>query len=515
MVLLLRSTPILMACFALSIAGSLTAAHGEPLEDELTVLLTAHPQVQAGMKAVLAAEEAITKAGAGYLPKAVVSADSGIETINNPDRRARGANGDQNVWTRGRHTYNLSVKQPIYSGGETDALTASARLQREVAEFTLASTRQTVMQEGIAAYINVLRQARLVELAVSNESTIKRQFKLEDERVKRGSGITVDVLQAKSRLQLAKERRVALEGALNDAITRYTQVFDHAPDIATMSLPKPPLDLLPDSSEAAVAIATEENLTIASADRQVEIAREKREAARAGFYPTLELDFEHNFEKDKNTVVGIRRDSSLLLRLKFDLFSGFTTTSSVAQAAQEFGSSQDTSLQTKRKVIESTGLAWQALLTTRKRMYLLENAMNIASEVFDARKKLREAGKENVINVLDSENEFYSARINFTGAAFDARVATYTLLVAMGRLTLDNIVAAAGGDELPLAIPVSDDMPTELHIPPLREEPPIPVFEIPDGPVAPPGTVPGETEPQTPTSPENPFDNPFDAPMPN
>ena len=39
-----------------------------------------------------------------------------------------------------------------------------------------------------------------------NETNIQNQLNLEDERVQRGSGIAVDVLQAKSRLQLAKER---------------------------------------------------------------------------------------------------------------------------------------------------------------------------------------------------------------------------------------------------------------------------------------------------------------------
>ena len=81
--------------------------------------------------------------------------------------------------------------------------------------------------------------------------------------------------------------------------------------------------------------------------------------------------------------------------------------------------------QTKRKVEEQTRLAWQALQTARQRLDLLENAVNIAAEVFESRKKLREAGKETVINVLDAENEVFSARINYTSAFFDTRQATY------------------------------------------------------------------------------------------
>ena len=79
-------------------------------------------------------------------------------------------------------------------------------------------------------------------------------------------------------------------------------------------------------------------------------------------------------------------------------------------------------------------LSWQSLLTARNRLDLLENAVNIATEVFISRKKLREAGKETVINVLDAENEVSNAQINYTSASYDERLSIYQLLLSMGRL---------------------------------------------------------------------------------
>jgi outer membrane protein, adhesin transport system len=84
-------------------------------------------------------------------------------------------------------------------------------------------------------------------------------------------------------------------------------------------------------------------------------------------------------------------------------------------------------------------LSWQALLTARSRLELLENAVNIATEVFISRKKLREAGKETVINVLDAENEVSNAQINFTAASYEERLSIYQLLLAMGRLNPSHL----------------------------------------------------------------------------
>ena len=100
---------------------------------------------------------------------------------------------------------------------------------------------------------------------------------------------------------------------------------------------------------------------------------------------------------------------------------------------------KDTCDFTSRKVIEQTKLAWQALLTARKRSELLENAVNIAAEVFSSRQQLRKAGKETVINVLDAENKVNNTQINYTSASYDERLYVYQLLLAMGLLNSEGL----------------------------------------------------------------------------
>ena len=177
-----------------------------------------------------------------------------------------------------------------------------------------------------------------------------------------------------------------------------------------------------------------ENPAVFTATTNIEVARERRQTVKAEFAPTLDLEGQFNFEKHSNTALGVRRDYSLMLTANWDLFSGFSTRESLSQANYQYRASQDDRDNTARQVIEQTRLAWQALLTARKRLELLENAVNIASEVFQSRKRLREAGKETVINVLDTENEVSNAQINYTSAAYDERLAVYQLLLAMGHL---------------------------------------------------------------------------------
>ena len=139
-----------------------------------------------------------------------------------------------------------------------------------------------------------------------------------------------------------------------------------------------------------------------------------------------------------------------MLQANWDLFSGLTARANIAQAAFNYSASRDNYDFAVRKTVETVRLAWQALKTGRDRLFLLENAVNIASEVFESRKKLRSAGKETVINVLDAESEIANARINFASAFFDVRTAVFQLLLAMGRLNVAELASATddAGDTL-------------------------------------------------------------------
>lgn len=411
------------------LGGSALAA---PLEEELARLLLDHPQIQQASKTAEGAREEINKAGADFFPKVSITADAGPEHIDNPTTRAN-VEGPKD-FARTRNTATVKVTQNLFKGYLTTTQVRTAQLNREIAELSLVGTRQNTLFEGVQTYVDVLRQKRLIELARENENTIQRQLNLEDERVQRGSGVAVDVLQAKSRLQIAKERRVGFEGALEDAISKYTQVFNRAPDIATMIDPAPPVELIPSELNTAIQIALSENPAVNNAGVSIEVAREKQNLVVADRYPQVDLEGLSNYEKHKNSTLGTRRDYSVVLRATWELFSGFSSTAASRQAGFEYRASQDNQMQVSRKITEQVKLAWQSLITARERLELLENAVNIASEVFESRKKLREAGKETVINVLDAENEVNNAQINFTGVSYDERVAAFQLLLSMGRL---------------------------------------------------------------------------------
>ncbi len=419
-----------LAIITLSFPGQ-----GQTLQEELRRLVAEHPRLKAEDNNVKAAKEGVRGAFANFLPKAGVTGNVGPERVDKPERRSIGL--EPTELTRQKITFSLT--QDLFTGFRNEEIYKASKVQKEIAELNRDAIRQVLLLEGITAYYSVLRQSRLIDVAVQNEKTIKEQLALEDERVARGAGIAVDILLAKTRLQLAKERRVQLEGTLSTAIARYKQAFSHAPNIGAMKVPDRKLGLLSKTFDQALDVAHQDNPALKASNRAIDVAQHRKKTAAADYYPQLNLAARFNYEDDVDGVEGVRRDWTFLAELSWDLFSGFATSANVAARSAERAALFDTYNFNRRKVEEELKIAWEQLLTARQRVGLLENAIIIAEEVFSARRRLRDAGKETAINVLDAESELFLARLNHLAALFDSDVAVYRILFAMGRLTPDNL----------------------------------------------------------------------------
>ncbi|MFT6556760.1 TolC family outer membrane protein [Sneathiella sp.] len=406
-------------------------AIADSLQEDLKYLLENHPKLTAGKQNIVSAEKGIDAAYSGFLPKVSINGDAGWETTDNRSLDGR--------YDTDRYKAGISVRQNLFQGQRTTADISSAETQKNIADVELSFVTQQLIYEGVVAYLNVERFQFLDLLARDNEDTLKKQLRLEDERVQRGAGIEVDVLQAKSRLQRAIERRVAFQGLLKEAKARYLQVFGKPANNVGVFDAVPPLEKMPTTLDDGLLRAVETNLQIRSVKLQVENTEYQKIQASSDYYPSIDAVARYDWERDVDGTKGTEKSFFTGLELNWEIFSGFLTDARVGQAAARHSGSLASLQFAKQKVEEEVRIAWDALETARKRENLLKNAVNIAAEVFVARQRLRDGGKETALNVLDAENEFYNARIAQVGATYEARAAVYRVLLAIGELSPENL----------------------------------------------------------------------------
>lgn len=405
-------------------------ASAESLKSEVEGLLGDHPQIRAAQSAVDAGTEGERRERAGYLPTVTGTAGAGYEHTDSLATRAAGQDNVQFFATNA----TLEVRQNVFNGFGTRSGVRSAGALTRAAEETLTAVTQNVVLEAVTTYMNVLRNRELVRLNRGNERAIQEQLQLEDERVQRGSGIAVDVLEAKSRLQIAREQSVAFQGALKDTVANYIQVFGHAPVLDEMRAVTPAQESLPATKEEGIALIQKGNPVIQIAQAQVSSALHERDRAASTYWPSLDVVARANIENNLSGVEDVRHDYSLKLEARWVLFDGLLTPANTGAAAARYQEAIQNGRNVTRKTIELMEIAWHQMEVADERAELLRNAMNIAAEVFASRLELREAGKETAINVLDAQSQLYNACINFVNAVFDSEIAAYRVLNTLGEL---------------------------------------------------------------------------------
>lgn len=416
---------------AVSVAGGVASVSAETLQEEISILLIQHPDIRRARNDAAAAGARVDEAYGAFYPRLELTGDTGYERTDSPDRRAAG----DDAFSMRRDKLTLTATQNLFNGFRDEVGLNAANSGVLEQKMALENTRQELTFLGLNQYLEILRNVRLIKVAQTTEKTIRTQLELEDERVQRGSGIAVDVLQAKSRLQVAKEQRVAFEGRLQEALARYNQLFGHMPDIARLEDIRPKESLIPESLDSAVEQARQFHPALRQVRFQTDIAREGRRIAKAEYYPTVDLVGAIDYQDNISTTRGIQRDQSLLVRARWEFFSGFRTRARLEVASRVLASRKDTYNFASRRIEEDVRVAWDQLMTGRRRVDLLQNAVNLAIEVFNAKKRLRESGKETALNVLDAEREVSDARIKLITADYDARIASYLLTRRTGMLT--------------------------------------------------------------------------------
>ena len=406
-------------------------AGAEPLEPALRTLLATHPRILAAERAVQAAHHGIDEARSGFLPTVTLSGDTGYERIDSVTRRA----AEEDPSSTGRNALVLTMTQNLFNGFRSTTQLSIARLEEESVRAEFNRTRQAILYDGIEAYLTVLRDRRLLALADRTVRTLETQLALEQQRERRGSGIAVDVLQARSRLQLARENQTTTRGRLERVEARYRELFDREPAPDSMRLPDPPVAELPVTLDAAIGEGRSANPAVERAKLDTRIASEQRTTARSSYFPKLDLVIEGSWEDDVEGVLGTRREQRVLLRGTWDLFDGFLRDARAARAAEVYGVQLNTHAAVDREVENRVRSTWVELETARRSETLAREAVDISAQVFEARQKLRLDGRETLINVLDAERERNAAEGRLIVAETDTRLAAYRLLRHTGMLT--------------------------------------------------------------------------------
>jgi len=208
----------LIATTALT-GAAMHRAHADTLEGALALAYQNNPQINSQRAATRATDEGVGVALSGYRPQVSATAQMGEQYIDSLSKPSSGIGYSKSSGTLATATYGLTTKQTLFNGFQTSSRTRQAEGQVLSQRETLRNTEQTVLLNAATAYMNLLRDAALLELQRNNVKVLEATLRQTRDRLAAGEVTRTDLAQAESSLAAG---RSSLHAAESNTPTTWT-----------------------------------------------------------------------------------------------------------------------------------------------------------------------------------------------------------------------------------------------------------------------------------------------------
>lgn len=407
------------------------------LKDVIEKAVISNPEIENKFHAFKAAQQEKSAARGGYFPRADVSAtfreqEKPLPNVNNtdvPDRQSQ-----------------LVLKQMLFDGFATRSEVRRLDHASNSRYFELQSMMQSIALEVTRNYIDVLRYRQLESYAKDNYVAHKQLFDRISERVNAGVGKRVDLEQASGRLALAEANLLTESTNLQNVSARYQRLTGELPatNLMSVGLSKDGVGATPTE---ALQIAFRKNPDLQGAIENIVATQSEVDGKRSKYLPRLDLQATKNLDVSENGKNSTLAADVLQLTASINLFNGFSDKSNISQSAERLNASQDF----RDKACVDTR---QAVVVAYNDINVLAGQLTFRNEHQQSIEKAREAyrnqydiGQRTLLDLLDTENEYFQARRAYTNTSSDLAIAIARTYASEGALLETLGVARADVSE--------------------------------------------------------------------
>jgi outer membrane protein len=427
------------------VASAIAMSHGKAVADTLEWALVQayqnNPSLNAQRAALRATDENVPQALSGYRPKLSVTAN-GADSYTDVQSRTFGTNGQVTAITEANTPYvsrgvAATATQTLYNGMQTANRVRQAESQVMGARETLRVTEQQVLLDAATAYMNLLRDEAILELNRRNVEVLTEQLKQTRDRLSVGEVTRTDVAQAESRLAAGRSSLLGAQSNYVTSTANYQRVIGVAPGKLT---PGTPVDhFVPHPINVAISQGQQQSPSVLAAIYGVDIAELAVKVNEGSLYPNLALSATasenylpvYNTNKQFiGTIGGV---------LTVPLYQGGGEYSAIRQAKETLGQ-QRLNLDVNRDQARATVVqSWGQLDAAKAQIEATTAQVNAAEIALDGVRDQARVGERTTLDVLNAQQELVNARVALVTAQHDRVVASYTLLAAVGSLSMQRL----------------------------------------------------------------------------
>lgn len=424
-----------------SFMGLTLASHAQSLMDVYQKAMVQDNQYGAARRALEAAMEKLPQARAGFLPNVSVSVNKnhqiGEVSFSSEPYVAR----DVRAWN-----WTTQLTQPVIRWGNWAAYAqADAQVMQAKEQFALAE--QDLIVRTAQVYLDVQVAMQSVQVAEAQLQAINEQLTLAQRTFEVGMGTITDVHEAKAKQALNLAQRVT---ALNELTTKQAELeklIGEYMDLPPMQLTKsfPAIDAAQLNDWLTVALQQNPQIRIQQA--AVIIAEKEVSKSMAAHSPTLDIVANRAGNYSSGSLSSPADLSTKTLshqrgvQLTIPLFSGGATQSKVRESVALEEKAKEELAGAKRNASSQVRQSFAGVMNGQAQVGALEAAVEASQNSVESNKIGFKVGTRINPDVLNAEQQLYTAMRDLSKARVDAVMQSLKLKATTGSLEGDDLVA--------------------------------------------------------------------------
>ena len=342
----------------------------------------------------------------------------------------------------------LTLQQPLLD------YEAYARFRQGAAQALFSDERfrsksQYLAVRLLSAYSQALLAQERIELSRAQKRAFAERLQLNQRLLKGGEGTRTDVLETQARLSMAVAEEIEAQDNQDAALRELEAMLGEPLQIEQLDPLSPRfviLPLEPQRFESWRELALANNPELASQHHALTSAEYEVERKRAGHLPKLSLyASSRQTSSDSESTYNQKYDTnSVGIQLTVPLFAGGSVSASTRQAARQLSQAQfELDAQTATTLVDLRK-QYNLNSSAAAKVRAYEMAVESASALVQATQKSVSAGERVNLDVLDAEQQLFSAKRDLAEARYAYLLARVQLKYYAGLLSEGDLRQVAG-----------------------------------------------------------------------
>ncbi len=447
----LRDGAAVVALALFAALGTATPSIAETLNSALSQAYKYNPRIDAERARLRATDESVPQAQSGYRPRINGSADVNIQDIRTRLRDENERNGfspqlgtitqgtrsGDTIYPRG---YSVSLQQNLFDGFRTRNSVAQAEANVRAGRETLRDIERQVLLEAVTAYMDVVRDQAIVRLQENNVQVLSRELRATQDRFDVGEVTRTDVAQARARRAGSVSQLDLARADLKSSRARYERVVGAPP--SNLVEPQVPARLLPHSLNEAITIGVNENPLVIAALYREQAARHSVDVVRGEMLPTVDLEASYSNRFNTSSTTAENESTTLTGRVNVPIYQGGEVSARVRASKHTHVSRLQEVEDARTQVRESIITSWSQYQAVRAQLDSDRTQVQANQIALNGVREEEKVGQRTLLDVLNAEQELLNAQVQLETTQRNLIVASYTLLSAMGRLSVQDLGVA-------------------------------------------------------------------------